>query len=89
MLSISVRHILPYSLILLSIFYFFQGELEARFSIDSESASILREKAADIPTEVLQLAKRRKTEGFKERKYSDAIRSFAISLHLFSPRAYR
>lgn len=60
-------------------------ELKCRNDIAAEAVALIERCFGDIPAEILK----RKLKGNAKDTYSTTVRAFALTLHFYSPKAYK
>ena len=63
-------------------------DLKSKFDISTSQINNLTSCASEVPKELFEATAKRAVGG-RDRSYHPALRKFAVSLHLCSPKAYR
>jgi hypothetical protein len=65
-------------------------DLRAKFNIPDHVMNMLKESGSDIPASLFHwMAKNVSSKTTSRGEYPAALRSFALTLHFYSPKAYR
>ena len=67
------------------------SELRKKLIISKQAAIVLSDRFSDVQLRVIKslVKDRKKKGGGSKSKYEDDIKDFSVSLHYYSPRAYR
>jgi len=64
-------------------------DLKNKFSFDDNTMNILSRAASQVPSALFDRLKKKIVNPNLKESYPSTLRSFAFTLHLFSPAAYR
>ena len=65
------------------------NELKEKFSFSDETIALLSKAASHVPVELFERTKKKIIKPNLKESYPSTLRTFAFTLHLYSPAAYR